>query len=101
MVLEGDAQRMIGRDQAGRRAIDADRAAGRLLQRGDQAQQGALAAAARPQDGDELAGRDRERELGERQHALPAARQWEALGDALDRDGGVHGLLDRAHLARS
>ena len=56
-----------------RHAVDRDRAAGRLLEIGDDAQQRGLAAARRADERDELAPADGEVDVGQR---LRPARHW-------------------------
>ena len=63
-------------------AID-DRAGGRLLEAGDHAQHGGLAAARRPEEGDELAGADIEVEV------LHDGGCAEGFLDVLDGEEGV------------
>ena len=69
-------------------AADADVAGGRMLEPGDHAHQGGLAAAGGPEDREELAGRDAER------HVVDGRMAAEALGDVDDVEigGGVSGV---------
>ena len=83
-VLEHDAHLAATTGVAGAHAVDLDQAIGRLVDIGDEAEQGRLAAAGGPDDRDELAGRDGERDVLEGRER-PAV-EVEALGDALDQD---------------
>src|SRR5206468_1091447 len=69
---------------------------------GEQRQQRALAAAARPDDGDEASGRDVEIDAIEREHVVAGAHRVE-LGDAFDTHaGGSAAFLQHgAHSPRS
>ncbi len=68
-------------------AADDDGAGGRLLEAGDHAQHGGLAAAGRAEEGDELAGADIEVEI------LHHGRRAIGFADVLDREEGVgHGF---------
>ena len=55
MLLEGDAQRVLGLQLAGRLAVDLDLACGWLVESGQQMQHGALAAAGGTDEGHEFA----------------------------------------------
>ena len=88
IVLEYHAAVAAG---AGHRlALHCDLAGGRLLETGDDAQQGRLAAARGADQADELAVADRQVDAGKGVDV--AIADLEALGDAADRDMGVLGL---------
>ena len=78
---------LVGRQVGQVLAVQPDLALVGVLEAGDQAQQGGLAAAGGAQQGEELVLADVDRNIVQRDHAIIAAA--ENLGDALYFDGGL------------
>jgi hypothetical protein len=84
-LLERDAVVLVEPRLPRRLAEHGERAAGRLVEVGDEAHEGGLAASARADERDELAGRDREVDALERAHL--AGARLEHLVDTAHLDG--------------
>ena len=80
---------VLGRQVVDAHAVDLDVPRAGLLEPGDAAERGGLAASRRAEEHEELAGRDVERERVERRGVRP-----EPLGELAEGDGG-HGREDR------
>ena len=96
--LEDDAG--LGARLAHRLAVDRDAARGRRDEAGDEPQQRRLAAARRPDEADELVAADRERDVGQRCHAI-TSRETKMLRHVLDLDHERGGSFLRPARCRS